>query len=273
MPADPINRIVLEYERAIKKLLRRARGLSTEQLLNLWASTDFHNAARELAEKMVGRVYNFNARSWREAAMRGSNARTLYEALQRELAQRGGWLGTAVGRIVAENARLIRSVPADIAQEITGFAATEQQKGRRAPDIAQEIRRRAPYLAESKIRLIARTEVSKAETALTQARSQDLGLDWYEWQTSEDQRVRLSHRNMAHVLVNWNEPPPPEALVGERSTLGRYHAGGCPNCRCVALPMVSLDEIRFPTRVFHNGSLTRMTRAQFTRIAGLPAAA
>jgi SPP1 gp7 family putative phage head morphogenesis protein len=273
MPADPLNRIVLEYERAIKRLLRQAGDLSTDQLLNLWTSTDFHNAARQLAEKMVGRVYNFNARSWREAAMRGTRSRTIYEVMQRELAQRGGWLGTAVGRLVAENARLIRSVPADIAREITAFAAEQQQRGLRAPDIAREIRRRAPYLTWNKIRLIARTEVSKAETALTQARSQDLGLDWYEWQTSEDQRVRVSHRNMNHVLVNWNDPPPPEALVGERSTLGRYHAGGCPNCRCVALPMVSLAEIRFPTRVFYNGSLTRMTKAQFSRIAGLPAAA
>lgn len=58
-------------------------------------------------------------------------------------------------------------------------------------------------------------------------------------------RVRKSHRIMEGVLVNWNMPPSPERLAGEKD-VGNYHAGNIWNCRCYPEPLISVDDIRWP---------------------------
>lgn len=237
----------------------------------LAADPEFQRAARQLARGMVQEVAKANARSWREAAMKSTRARHIYQALRAEI-ERGG-LGPELEHIAARNADLIRSVPGEVAQRITARASELQRRGGRPEEIEREFHKLAPELAKSRMRLIARTEVSRSETDLTRARSEKIGVDWYQWQTSEDQRVRPSHRNMDLVLVGWNDPPQPEALIGEKSSLGHYHAGCCPQCRCVALPLADLSEVRWPAKVYRSGKIQRMTRAQFVRLAGIKIAA
>ena len=111
--------------------------------------------------------------------------------------------------------------------------------------------------------LIARTESAKTSLALTQARCEELNIDFAEWGTSEDVRVRPSHKLMDKVIFPWNDLPAPEVLAGEKSTLGTYGPGGCPNCRCVVYPVLSLDDIKFPARVYHGGSIHQMNKQDF----------
>jgi SPP1 gp7 family putative phage head morphogenesis protein len=129
-----------------------------------------------------------------------------------------------------------------------------------------------PYMQHLKnfeIQRIARTEVAKADTAITRVRAESIGLNWYEWQTSQDARVRVSHRKMNQVLIDWNDPPSPEQLVKEPSE-GHYHAGNIYNCRCVALPVLSLNSLNWPRRVYHSGSLRLVSKNQFLQISGIP---
>ena len=231
----------------------------------------FQRAARQLAGRMVAEAAHANEKSWRAAAMKSTRAREIYAALQAEID--AGHLRAELDRLAVRNAELISSVPADIAQRITKRAAELQQKGSRPAEIERDMRLWAPELAKSRVRCIARTELSRAETDLTRERSERIGIDWYQWETSEDQRVRPSHRNMDHVLVAWNDPPAPEALIGVKSTLGHYHAGQAPNCRCPALPLADVDEVRWPAKVHRSGSIVRMTRAQFLRMTGVQLAA
>lgn len=231
----------------------------------------FQQAAQRIAGKMVEEVAHANATSWRAAAMKSTRARKIYNALRAEI-EVGGFAPELL-QIAGRNAELISSVPADIAKRISARAAELHQVGARPAAIAREIRAWAPRLAKSRIQLIARTEISGAETDLTRARSERIGIDWYQWQTSEDQRVRPSHRNMDGVLVAWNDPPAPEALIQEKSTLGHYHCGKCPNCRCAALPLADISEVRWPAKVHRMGRIVRMTRTEFTRLVGMPAAA
>ena len=111
----------------------------------------------------------------------------------------------------------------------------------------------------------AKQDRSCASTALTQARSEQVGADWYEWLTSEDARVRDSHKKMNGILVAWAQPPSPERLAGEPSGLGPYHAGACPNCRCTSAPMLSIDDVDWPHKVHDGSTVKRMTRAEFER--------
>lgn len=93
--------------------------------------------------------------------------------------------------------------------------------------------------------LIARDQTQKAITQLNQARQLETGITKYIWQTSEDERVvgtpgglypkgNRQHEN--HFKRNgkefeWSKPP------------SDGHPGFAIGCRCIALPVINLDEL------------------------------
>jgi SPP1 gp7 family putative phage head morphogenesis protein len=237
---------------------------SFQRALFNFLSAPSEEFAERIAHNMITAVRVRNAQGWRAAANESTKSRLIHRLLQQELS---GPVGREVERLVQQNASLIRSLPTDIAEKTNSFVAAQQRRGLRSDTIAKQLQERLPEMRAASVRLIARTETAKAETAVTQARAESIGIGWYQWHTSEDQRVRLSHKKMDGVLCRFSDPPAPEALAGERSTLGHYAPGACPNCRCLALPVVSLDEISWPARVYTGEKITHMTRAQFQRIA------
>jgi SPP1 gp7 family putative phage head morphogenesis protein len=236
------------------------------------SNADFQAGVWRVAREMSREIAVANASSWRAAAMKSSNAKRIYEALNNEIRMYG--LQPTLDAIARQNAELISSIPQYLGRQLTKHAAELQREGKRPEELARDIRRAIPHLAKSRIELIARTEISKAESSLTQLRAERLGFRFYQWSTSRDQRVRPSHQKMDNVIVAWQEPPNPEVLNGEKSSVaGHYNAGQTFQCRCAALPVVDLSEIHWPAKVYRNNRITVMTRPQFTRIAGLPVAA
>lgn len=269
----PARRLQREYEAAIKRLLRKViPPVQPEQTLQEWLgeladisqSTDVREASEFLARRMVLATDKLNHRTWREAAEKHGQSRKLYRLLQGEMQ---GATGVRMRQLVRDNAAYISSIPFVQATRLTEEVARAQQAGARAGTIAKMMRSRFPELLKSRVNLISRTETAKASTALTQARCADLNIDWYEWLTSEDARVRASHKKMNGVLVPWSEPPAPEALNSEPSALGHYHSGECPNCRCSQRVILTLDDIQFPARVYWHGAVQRMTKQAFKQIA------
>jgi uncharacterized protein with gpF-like domain len=126
-----------------------------------------------------------------------------------------------------------------------------------------------PDMPHEQLVSISRTIIGKASTVLERARSEDIGIHWYVWETCKDARVRKSHRKMHGVIVPWNSPPSPEGLIGEEEVEGKYHAGEALECRCLGLPLVSLSEVNWPHRVYHRGQIQRMTRVEFKRLSGV----
>jgi uncharacterized protein with gpF-like domain len=158
-----------------------------------------------------------------------------------------------------------------LAEQVADFVKEESFKGRRASAIAGDLVRQFPKVAESRIAMTARTQVSKASTALARARAENLGLGWYVWRTSREACMRKAQRFMDGILIAWAEPPSPESFLGVASTLGEYHAGDCPNCRCYPEPVVRIDLVAWPAKVYHDGRIQRMTRSRFGRISGMEA--
>lgn len=256
MATNPINRIVAAYEREIMTVLNGS-------------SSAFTKSAFEIARRMVSRVSVLNAHSWRQAARKATRGRRIYESLQTELQ---GRVGQAVRLQIDENAHLISSLPEELRIEVARYAAEQYARGARSDVVENYLRKRFPEMARNRVRLIARTQTSKASTSIVRARAENIGAHWYEWSTSEDQRVRTSHRKMDKVLCSFDDPPSPEALAGEKP-VGRYGPGEIFNCRCTPLPLIDLDEVSWPHRVYRGGSIQRMTRAAFIRVAGMPLAA
>ena len=273
---SPHRRIELEVQRSIEKLFAEILKVSAkksttpkeiQKILEKFINDPLYleEMGARIAQRMVTHISVSNARSWSAAAQKAGRGREIYGLLQREMLL---GTGSRVHALVSENAKLIASIPEKIREEINNEIADMQREGLRHETISEHIRKRVPQITKSRAALIARTESGKASTALTQARSEDLGIEWYQWATSEDQRVRPSHRIMDKVLVSWTDPPSPEAL-DRLPSVGRYAPGEIYNCRCVALPLVDLNVIAWPAVVYMNGSLRRMTRAQFLDISGM----
>lgn len=277
----PKRRIEVAFRRALldisKGIVMRVGettdpAIITATLEHLSRSPDFIKIAESIAMKMVTGLFDDTGRTWREAARKSSRGREIYQALQKELQ---GARGARIRALVKENADLISTLPKNIADDVAAYVDREAMKGRRASDISDEIRRMFPEKTRARAELIARTQVSMTQTNLVQARAEDLGLDWYVWRAcggnNGDGRTRSSHRHMSGVLIRWSDPPAPEDLFPLRrvdgspynNTLGHYHAGCCPNCRCYPEPVVDLDLLKFPIRVYQNGHVERMSRKQF----------
>lgn len=259
------------YQAAIKGIVRRMRrkletastpAQAITMLREMARSPTMDAAARMAAMAMATQVIQNGYRTWREAAAAGSKGTEIYYALTKELNK-----SNAFREIIDRNAELIKSVPADATQALSRAMAEGYEAGVRPEDLKADIMNRFSNLTEAKARLIARTETSKAATALTRVRAQRIGAEWYVWRTSDDARVRSSHAHMDGVLVNWNDPPSPEKLIGMKD-YGSYHAGEFPNCRCYAEPLLDYDDVKWPHKVYHGGRITSITLASFKKITG-----
>ena len=236
------------------------RDKYNEQMRNFQNSEPFNSFVYSAVRRMVTPIAVQNMRTWRKAAKKATKNPYLYRLLMREI---NNGLKNDIDIQIEENANLIKTLPTDVAKKVTKDIEEMALKGMRASEIAKVIREQTDKHSRASAKLIARTEVSKTTTALTKARCDNLDLHWYVWRTAEDgDRVRKSHRIMEGVLVNWNEPPSPEALAGEKS-VGNYHAGNIWNCRCYPEPLTEIDDISWPHKVYTNGKIQMMGKMQF----------
>ena len=211
------RRIEDQYRYALDNLMRswlhlpRTTDLdSILAYLNNGGGVAVTEAAQRVARGMVTALAVQNAQSWREAAEKSTQGKRIFDLLRTEM---DGPVGIVMRGMVARHALLIRTMPQNIAQDIASQIATRQMRGERAETIAANIYERIPEITASRIAMLARTEVGSTATAISRARSENLGLPCYEWLSSVDVRVRPSHRKMDHVIVLWSDPPAPEMLA------------------------------------------------------------
>jgi SPP1 gp7 family putative phage head morphogenesis protein len=156
-----------------------------------------------------------------------AQAKAMGKALATELSESA--VGLRSLSLQHEAVNLITSLPTQAAERAQRLASEAVSGGRRPAEVAEELARTGE-VTESRAMLIARTEVSRAGTALTQARSESIGSEGYIWRTSQDGDVRESHADMEGKYVRWDSPPDLDGMTG--------HAGELPNCRCYAEPVL-----------------------------------
>jgi SPP1 gp7 family putative phage head morphogenesis protein len=264
----PSRRADLEYARALWGGFERFFEAAKASPLGvtLLNSAEFLAAyARQAALRMITGLYFQGAKTWREAARESMHGGLIYAALQRELR---GPVGRKVRELVDANAELISSFPSKVAAQVAARAAARQQW---AGGRAEELLRSPAFqgIVRSRARLVARTEIGKASAALTEARAENLGLSYYVWETSQDERVRFSHRKMQGVVVPFADPPSPEALAGLKP-VGNYGPSGIWNCRCYAAPVVRAELLDWPRKVYWSGRVQYMTLSRFRKVSGYP---
>lgn len=195
---------------AVSEALRRYA-----ELISPWART--------VARYMLADVARRSARQWEQ------NSREMSRALRAELTQAP--TGMLLAALQDDQVRLITSLPLAGAQRVHDLTQQALVDARRATDIAKDVLRTGE-VTKARAALIARTEVSRAQSNLTQARAMFAGSEGYIWRSSKDGDVRDTHRAMEGVYVRWDAPPKTDKGIDP------YHAGCGPNCRCWAEPVL-----------------------------------
>lgn len=198
---------------ASEPVIRRALD-DYSQVIDGWATA--------MASRMLYAVEKDDEAAWRQRSI------DMSRALREELA--GAPVGGVMRSLLAEQVGLIKSIPLDAAQRVHEWTLTALEDSSRAKEAEAAIRDSGSVSA-SKATLIARTEVARTASKLTETRAQHIGSTGYIWRTSGDGDVRDSHRAMNGVFVRWDTPP----TLSDGTTT---HAGQIYNCRCYPDPVI-----------------------------------
>jgi len=167
------------------------------------------------------------------ASVKTSVGLDIRETLRRTAIQQMGPLAQEMADAAEANVALIASIPEQYFDRIQGAVADSWEAGGTVEDLADEIERIGD-VTESRAALIARDQTSKLNSAFNRVRQTSIGVERYEWQTAEDERVRDSHAALDGRIFDWDAPP---TVDGEPA-----HPGEPINCRCVASPVLDLED-------------------------------
>lgn len=134
-------------------------------------------------------------------------------------------IGHVAQDIVYRQIQVMKSLPLEAAGRVRDIQARAMEaviNGER-PDALYAMIMQSGDVAESRARMIARTEIGRATGALTQARALAVGSEGYWWRI-RGSGTRPSHKKMKDVFVRWDNPPTLDGMTG--------HAGCLPNCQC-----------------------------------------
>ena len=144
-------------------------------------------------------------------------------------------IGAIYQKLMDDQVILIKSLPLDAAQRVHDLSTRAVIEGGRANEVAGLILATG-HATKSRANLIARTEISRAQSNFTQARAENFGSQGYIWRTSEDSDVRSDHKELNGTFHKWDDPP----IADQRAEV-RAHPGCIYNCRCYAEPVVPDD--------------------------------
>lgn len=266
------KRIELTFNQSLQVLSKKVNRItqstdSPEEMLNLInaiiATPSWNELAAIESNNLVSRLRVSNAQSWREASRKSQRGAIIYRALRTELRNDKPFY-----ELIHENASKIRTLPMEVASDLSKHIANQTVKGLRPDAMAAKIKAYAPYLASWQVTRLARTQTASTQEAITQIRAQKIGLDAYTWHGALDQRERYAHRRMENVLCIYHNPPNPEELFPAKGIkpYGCYNAGCTFNCRCYSAPVIDLDDLEWPHLVAIGSQLKHYSKAAFARL-------
>jgi SPP1 gp7 family putative phage head morphogenesis protein len=109
------------------------------------------------------------------------------------------------------------------------------QEGYRFDKLQETIRHRYGVTA-NKAKFLARQETSLFMAKFRKQRFDQAGVRRYRWSTSNDERVRDSHKHLNGRVFGYDQPP-----ITDRSTGAKNNPGEDFNCRCVDIPLLEYE--------------------------------
>lgn len=133
---------------------------------------------------------------------------------------------------VKRNISLIENLSAEQLDNTRDIILQAGRQGTRNEVVRKQLQERIGVV-RSRADLIARDQIGKLNSQLTQRRHQSLGIDSYTWRTSQDERVRETHAVLEGTVHRYDNPPVTND-AGDANNPGEDF-----NCRCTAEPVLS----------------------------------
>lgn len=236
------SKIEKEYVRSLNQLTNQidsmVKGMTTkegvqspfvlEQMLRSYSAT-IRPWAESVAEKMLARIQEKDENAWTQLG------REVGRQMRKELETAP--TGEALRKFLHEQVTLIQSLPIEAAERVHKLTIQGLAEGKRAEDVAKEILKTGS-VSKSRAQLIARTEISRTASGLTQARAEHVGSTHYYWRTIGDHDVRDGHKEMNGKICEWANPPAVNEGTKENPKIMHHHPGNIWNCRCYAEPII-----------------------------------
>jgi SPP1 gp7 family putative phage head morphogenesis protein len=139
-------------------------------------------------------------------------------------------INPALANAVKENINLITSIPEQYMDRVEKSIVEAVVKGKRHEELA-EIFYELGQSTFRRAQLIARDQITKMFSDFNRIRQTSVGIEEYVWSTAKDERVRETHAENEGKTFRWDNP---DEETG--------HPGTEINCRCIALPLIDLEE-------------------------------
>ncbi|HVJ26392.1 MAG TPA: minor capsid protein, partial [Vicinamibacterales bacterium] len=141
--------------------------------------------------------------------------------------------------------KLVTSATKDVVDRFKGTVESQVEKLEKLLDegysmrhetLAKEVARQLEGVSASRAEFLARDAVLSINSKITTARMKAAGIEEFVWTTSQDERVRESHKELEGKTFRYDDPP---VVDGETALPGEPW-----NCRCTAYPALpELDDI------------------------------
>lgn len=261
-PIRPSHRDELNYRDRLNSIVNRLRKLGkhvTEQLRSEWPKQaadgspfvgdgeekkvprkmrDLVDTARNVgavsdieAHTIAGVTVQMNLQTV-DGRLTAAVQRSLGIDLRQVLADKSD-VTDELARSRRANVELIQSIPSQYFDKIDDAIDEHWTEESSFDDLADRIEEIGD-VTESRAALIARDQTSKMNSSFNRVRQTSIGIQQYEWQTAQDERVRDSHAELDGQTFDWDNPP---VVDGEVANPGEPI-----NCRCIAAPVVDLDD-------------------------------
>ncbi|WP_419882779.1 minor capsid protein [Peribacillus sp. B-H-3] len=182
------------------------KGLS----LNIFTS----NSVLETATRFVNNLNGFNSKNMQaQGRIKGIDP-TLSEP----------WLADYMKTTISENVSYITTIKDEYFPKIESIIYQGVKNGNSIKDIRQQLVERVG-MSRKRAQFIAVDQSGSVFGQMTAKRHQQMGVDKFKWLTSQDERVRATHKALSNKVFPYTEPPE----VGLPGTDYR--------CRCVAIPV------------------------------------
>ena len=160
------------------------------------------------------------------------------------------WVKNVIDSWSREQVTLITKASQDMLDTVARRIREGVKAGKSARQVTAMINADLPGISYRRARIIARDQTAKLNSALTQGRMADAGIETYIWSTSEDERVRgnptglypkalPSHYVMNGKVCRWDDPTvwlENGEWVKRAGDAPYLHPGMAIMCRCVAVP-------------------------------------
>lgn len=205
---------------AVKTVTDRTRRITTDAQ----EIDDLHRALAPLvdfaeseASKLIHKITSHNTRE-----------------LGRSLGIRIPELSRRRSRALAgETVKSIRGIAGLLARSLAPLVGRSVKEGLRGEAFAKEIARRLKVTTKQAER-IAVGQVIRVNSAITQERHTELGIEEYTWRAVDDGNARAWHKALNGTVQRYDSPP----MGGGGGPKDHGHPGSADVCRCQAIPII-----------------------------------